>query len=137
MNEVLKLQDGREAEADVISIRDNVSVTFIECKGYNPDSEVPDNYLERWLKHTIPILFKASNANPDWRNLKICFEFWATGSLSDKALEMFDVAKKTIKKSRYEIELRLGHQILQICKSTNDKGLVDVFRKHFMKVYSE
>ena len=137
MNQILKLDDGREAEADVISIKDNLSVTFIECKGYNPDSEVLDNHLERWLKHSIPIFFKVSNAHPDWKNLKICFEFWTTGSLSEKALEMFDVAKKTIKKSRYEIELHLGHQILQICKLTNNKGLVDVFRKHFMKIYSE
>jgi len=27
----------------------NVSVTFIECKGYKPVGEVPDLYVDRWL----------------------------------------------------------------------------------------
>ena len=42
----------------ILSVKDNLSVTFIECKGYNPDSEVPDKHLERWLNHSIPVFLK-------------------------------------------------------------------------------
>ncbi len=137
MNRIFKSDDEKEAEADVISIKDNRSVTFVECKGYNPDSEVPDKYLERWLHHSIPIFFKWIKAHPDWRNLEVCFEFWTTGSLSKEALKMFNTNQKKIKKSRYTIELLLGREILRTCKSTKDKGLVNTFKKHFMKIYSE
>ena len=137
MNKVFKSTDGKEAEADVISIKENLSVTFVECKGYNPDSEVPDRYLERWLQHSIPIFFKQIKTHPDWRNLKVCFEFWTTGSLSKEALKMFNANQKKIKKSRYTIELRLGREILRTCKSTKDSGLINTFQKYFMKIYSE
>ncbi len=137
MNQVFKLANGKEAEADVISIKDNRSVTFIECKGYNPDSEVPDKYLKRWFSHSIPIFFKWIKAHPDWRNLEVCFEFWTTGSLSEETLMMFNANQKKIKKSRYTIELRLGREILRICESTKDSGLVNTFQKCFMKIYSK
>ena len=137
MNRILESGDGKKAEADVIAIEENKSVTFVECKGYNPDSEVPDSELKRWLQRSVPIFFKHIKNHPDWKNLKVCFEFWTTGSLSDAALKIFSDAQKEIKKSRYTIKLRLGDQILEVCKSTNDDGLVTAFRKHFMKIYSE
>ena len=135
-NRIFKSIDGKEAEADVIAIRENQSITFIECKGYNPDSEIPDNDLKHWLHHSIPVFFKEIKSHPDWKNLKICFEFWTTGSLSDEARTIFETAKKTIKPSRYKIELRVNTQILRICESTKDNGLVNAFRKHFTKFYS-
>lgn len=137
MNQVFKSNDGKEAEADVIAIKENKSVTFIECKGYNPDSEVPDNHLKRWLRRSVPIFFKHIKTHPDWKNLKVHFEFWTTGPLSDEALKMFDTAQKRVKESRYTVKLHLGDQILKTCESTNDNGLVTAFRKHFMKIYSE
>ena len=134
MNRICKLPDGRKAEADVVAIKDGVSVTFIECKGYNPSAQVPDAYLKRWLQHSIPSFYKEIRTHPDWKDLKVYFQFWATGSLSDAALAMIESAQKEIKAARYKIKLCLGPQILEICKSTGDEGLVTAFRKHFMKV---
>ena len=98
--------DGKKAEADVIAIKDNQSVTFIECKGCNPDSETPTHELRRWLDHRIPVFFQAIKSHPDWRNLEVFFEFWTTGALSDEALTIFKNAHTTRKTSRYKIELR-------------------------------
>ena len=128
--------NGKKAEADVIAIRENQSVTFIECKGYNPDSETPTDKLRRWLDHRIPVFFKAIKSHPDWRNLEVFFEFWTTGSLSDEALTIFENAKTTNKPSRYKIELRQNSNILEVCEATADKGLVTAFRKHFTNLYS-
>ncbi len=46
---------------------------------------------------------------------------------------MFDVAKKTVKPSRYTLGLKLAPAILVMCKQTNDKGLTTAFQKHYMK----
>ena len=133
MNRIFKSDEGKKAEADVIAIRDCDIVIFIECKGYNPYGEVPDSYVERWLHHSIPIFYKSARAHPDWINLKVHFEFWATGTLSDKALNMIETAKKTIKETRYTIDVRLGPEIFQIFRSTKDDGLITAFQKHYMK----
>lgn len=70
---------------------------------------------------------------PGLKNLKVHFEFWATGSPSAEALEMFDVAKKTVKSSRYTLGLKRAPAILAMCKQTNDEGLTTAFQKHDMK----
>ena len=135
MNRVFKSAKGAKAEADVIAITDDISITFIECKGYNPDGELPDRYLQRWLQHNVPLFFHEARVHPDWKNLQVRFEFWTTGSLSDEASAMFETAQKKINASRYTIELRLGPDIHKICESTKDHGLVTAFRKHFLKIY--
>ena len=135
MNRVIKLPDAREAEADVIAISDRFSVTFIECKGYHPNAEVPESLVERWLCHRVPVFYKWTLEHPDLKTLKKSFQLWTTGSLSDEALGKIEKAQKEIKQSRYTIELHLGHQILETCKSTKDYALASAFRKHFMKVY--
>ena len=134
-NQLIKLDDGREAEADVIAINAFKSVTFIECKGYNPDAQIPDELMTSWLQKKIPIIFKKTNTHPDWRNLKINFEFWTTGLLSSEALAMFESSKDDINPDRYKIELYQGPDILNKCGTTKDRGLISAFKKHFMKNY--
>jgi hypothetical protein len=134
LNRIFKSADNKKAEADVIAVKDDVSVTFIECKGYSPYAELPDDMMQRWLHHNIPIFYKAARAHPDWQRLNVHFEFWATAALSSSALTMFDAAQKVIKERRYTMKLLLAPQILKICESTNDHGLVTAFRKHFMKL---
>ena len=134
MNRIFKSRDGlKSAEADVYAVQDNQAVTFIECKGYSPYGSVPDKHMERWLQHNVPVIYEAARAHPDWKNLKIHFEFWATAPLSTEAVEMFTSAQKSLKPTRYTIRLRLSDDILKVCQSTNDNGLVTAFRKHFVR----
>jgi hypothetical protein len=133
MNQKFTSPDGKKAEADVVIIQDNIQVTMIECKGYSPKSRIPDSYVERWLQHNVPVCYKAAKAHPDWQNIPVHFEFWATGGLSDEALKLIETAKATIKPSKYTIELKLNADIHVACKATKDNGLIEVFEKHYMK----
>lgn len=136
MNRVFKSSKGQFAEADVISVGNSI-VTFIECKGYSPYGTIPDEYVKRWLQHNIPIFYEQAKLHPDWKNLEIRFEFWATGGMSDEAMHMFETAKKLIKASRYTVDLKLGPQILKSCKATKDAGLLIAFRKHYTKMVAQ
>lgn len=134
MNRIFKSLDGlKSAEADVYAIQDNQAVTFIECKGYSPYGSVPDKHMERWLQHNVPVIYEAARAHPDWKNLKIHFEFWATASLSTEMTEMFISAQKVLKPNRYTIRLSLSDDVLKRCQATRDDGLVTAFQKHFMR----
>ncbi|WP_203561213.1 hypothetical protein [Jiella pacifica] len=135
MNRVFK-NENKEAEADIVAIRENISITFIECKGHSPYGETPDKDVKRWLQHNVPIFFKVIKAHPDWQNLQVRFEFWATAPLSDESIAMLQKAKSEINPSRYTVEWRIGPEIRDICKATKDDGLTTAFRKHFMK-YNE
>ena len=73
--------------------------------------------------------------HPEWKKLKKRFDFWTTGSLSAAALAKIKRAKEEINPERYTIDLQLGPQILKICESTKETGLVDAFRKHFTKLH--
>jgi Holliday junction resolvase-like predicted endonuclease len=132
MNRIYKAKE-KKAEADVIAVRGNISVTFIECKGHSPYGETPDEEVKRWLQHSVPVFFKAIKEHPDWKNLEVKFEFWATAPLTANSLAMLKKAKAEINPARYTIEWRLGPDIHTICKKTKDHGLTMAFRKHFMK----
>lgn len=133
MNRICKSLKGEKAEADVVAIKENNQITFIECKGYSPYGEIPDEYVKRWLQHSVPIFYRAIKEHPDWRNLKVGFEFWSTAPLSADALALIDKASSITKETRYTLRLCRGLDILKICKATKDDGLVVAFRKHFMK----
>jgi len=132
MNSILKA-NGKEAEADVIAVQANKTVTFIECKGYSPYGRIPLKHMERWLQHNVPVFYAYTKAHPEWKNLKIEFEFWATAPLEDEAIAMFTAAAATIKPSRYTVRLRTNPDIALLCKATNDDGLLTAFQKHYQK----
>lgn len=132
MNRIYRADD-KKAEADVIAVRGNLSVTFIECKGHSPYGETPHEEVKRWLQHNVPVFFKAINTHPDWQNLPVKFEFWTTAPLSAESLTMLEKAKAEINPARYAIDWRLGPEIHAMCKATKDDGLTTAFRKHFMK----
>jgi len=125
--------NAKEAEADVIAVRDNLSLTFIECKGHSPYGETPHDEVEKWLQHNVPIFFKSAREHDDWKNLPVHFEFWATAPLTEESIQFLEKAKASIKPTRYTIGWRLGPEVLTICKGTKENGLINAFRKHFMK----
>lgn len=136
MNRVLKA-DGQKAEADVIAVRDGSSVTFIECKGYSPYATIPDQEVKDWLQKRVPTLYKAAREHPDWKNLKVKLEFWASGQLSEEALVMLETARAAINPRRYSIAVRQGQKILTSFELNQDQSLAIAFRKHFMRPPAE
>lgn len=132
MNRIFK-NDAGKAEADVVVVRENAHVVMIECKGYSPYSEIPDDLFKRWLQHNVPVCYKAVRSHPDWQNLPVRFEFWGTGSLSSESLALYETAKATIKPSRYTIELKLGAKVLEQSKLTCDPSVIEAIEKHYMR----
>ncbi|WP_416391849.1 hypothetical protein NR756_06580 [Alloalcanivorax xenomutans] len=124
---------GKEAEADVIAERHDLSISFIECKGHSPYGETPHSEVKRWLQHNVPTFFKVRNEHPDWQNMPVHFEFWTTAPLTEESISLLEKAKSEIKATRYTIGWRLGPEILALCEDTGDEGLITAFRKHFMK----
>lgn len=122
-----------EAEADVIAERQDLSVSFIECKGHDPYGQTPHSEVKRWLQHNVPIFFKIRNEHRDWQNIPVHFEFWTTAPLTQESLDLLEKAKSEIRPARYTISWRVGPEILTLCQNTNDDGLITAYRKHFMK----
>ena len=134
MNRIFKSPDGvKSAESDVLAVREDTDVTFIECKGYSPYGEVSITDMKRWLQHNVPVIYSAARAHPDWRRLAIHFEFWTTAPLSTEAAEMLELAKSTVKPERYTVAVRLSDAILATCRLTKDSGLTTAFEKHFIR----
>lgn len=126
-----------EAEADVIAERQDLSVTFIECKGHDPYGQTPHSEVKRWLQHNVPTFFKVKNEDQNWKNIPVHFEFWTTAPLTQESLSFLENAKNEIKATRYTISWRVGPEILSLCQQTNDKGLINAYKKHFMKFNSK
>jgi hypothetical protein len=99
-----KLEDGTKINVDIISEIQNVSVTFIECKGYKPAGNVPDVYVDRWLDK-ISRLYEYARKHPEWKNLKIAFEFWSTGELSEAASKLIATRAASVRPSKYTVTL--------------------------------
>ncbi|MGH6696254.1 hypothetical protein [Sphingopyxis sp.] len=134
MNRIFKEPGGKaKAEGDVVAVKPGQAVTVIECKGWSPRAELPDEYLKRWLQISVPLMYKEIRAHPDWKDLDAIFEFWTTATLSPESLLFFANAKAKIKPSRYSIGLRLGNDVRNLCEATRDGSLITAFDKHYTK----
>ena len=49
---------GQRAEIDVRNVRERI-VTIYECKGYQPESHVSEDEIERWIEKKVPAIFSA------------------------------------------------------------------------------
>ena len=130
MNQVFRAPDGKETEADIVAVKENQSVYFVECKGYNPSATISDEFVLRWLHHIIPTLYAVARRHSDWGNLAIHFEMWITGKISWNARQAIESVQSSVKGTRYTLALRTGADIIEMCEKAHDPGLGKVFRKH-------
>lgn len=135
MNQIYRSGE-KKAEADVIAERDDISITFIECKAHSPYGQTPHDEVLRWLQHTVPTLFKVKNEHHDWKNLAVHFEFWTTAPLTEESIALLEKASSEVRPTRYTIKWCIGSEILALCQKTKNDGLITAFRKHFMKFNS-
>ncbi len=115
------------------SFRMTAAKVFIECKATSAYSTVPDVQFRRWLQHNVPTLFQVARNHPDWKNRKIRFEFWTSAPLTAESAALYAAAKAELNVDRYEIRLRLGDDIMEMCEDIGDDALINAFHKHFMK----
>jgi len=128
-----KLPSGDKVEVDVVSEVQNVSVTFFECKGYQPAGVVSDQDVERWLTKTVPRLYDYARKHSEWKNLKLAFEFWTTGRLSEDARRRVAAAAGKIRPTKYTVCVREADQIREVARSLQDNALLKIFNEHFFE----
>lgn len=129
LNEVFRDTNGGSAEVDVLVCHANHSVRFIECKGYKPSGELPDEMFEHWLFHQIPTIKRVAEQNAQWRKCRFEFEFWTTGLLSEYSRSKFVEAATGVRK--YGLKLVEGNELVKLVSDTNNTALKKVFGQHF------
>lgn len=133
INVIFKAPTGEKAEVDVLAEKSNQSVTFIECKGYQPFGTIPDDLIEKWLKKTVPLVYQEARRHPDWKSLKLRFEFWTTGKLSDRAIEMISTAQRNIRPGKYSVGFCDADAVHAAARELGDKGLLNTLEQHFLE----
>ncbi|WP_052486031.1 hypothetical protein [Ralstonia solanacearum] len=133
MNEIFRDDQGRKAEVDVLVVRRDHSVRFIECRGYKPGGTVPDELVERWLNGRIPLLRTAALAERFWQGHDLVFEFWTTGQLSHEALAKVAQAQATVRPGKYTLKLVDGVALKELAKSIGDASLLKTLNEHFFE----
>jgi hypothetical protein len=128
-----KMPDSQKIEVDVVSEVANVSVTFIECKGYHPAGTVSDQDVSNWLEVKIPKLYAYARSHPDWKSLKIMFEFWTTGNLTNEASSAIDYTSRRVRPTKYTVVARNSAGVREMAKLVNDSALLKVFNEHFFE----
>jgi hypothetical protein len=132
LRRIFKDEGGSKAEADVVIEQSNRAVTFIECKGYRPSGSISDDDVRRWLQHTIPTIYGAARMHSDWKNLEINFEFWTSGQLSHDGRELILKAKRSVRQTRYRINLYEAEEVKEAARRTGDKSLLRTLEDHFL-----
>lgn len=131
LNRVYRVEDG-EAEADVVAVRNGVSVTFVECKGFSPYATVPDEQVLRWLQVRIPRLYRYARQQPEWSDLQIHFELWTSGKINAEIVARVKKAQAEVNPRRYTLDLKLGSDVLAAFERRRETELTAAFEKHFV-----
>lgn len=82
-------ETAKSAEIDVLCHKQR-TVRIYECKGYQPTAVVRSDEIERWLKHSIPIIYSTLKREPQFWDVSFAFEFWTTSSFDETSLAMLE-----------------------------------------------
>jgi hypothetical protein len=123
----------QRAEVDIVAVTHAGSIRFIECKGYKPGGTMPDEQVRKWLEERIPLLKAVARDHPDWRNRRLVFEFWTTGTLTAAAKALVAAAQASVRTTNYTIVLREREQIDELAKQCGDIPLRKTLAEHFLE----
>jgi hypothetical protein len=59
-----------KAEVDVLLEHENQRVTFIECKGHQPTTQIEEDQAKKWIENRIPLIRRCVDSYPLWRGPK-------------------------------------------------------------------
>jgi hypothetical protein len=133
MGRTFKLANGEKAEADILVEKQSVSVTFVECKGYQSFGTMSAGLMERWLTKSVPRIYEYARNHSEWNHLSIGFEFWTSGELSPEAQQLFTQAAAQVRATKYTLTLRDRDGLRESVEATKDSALIKVFDDHFFK----
>ena len=121
---------GRAAEIDVLVVKKNQEVVFIECKGVHPLGTVDNDEVIKWLDVRIPVLREVAKYHSEWRNLPQRFEIWSSGGFTEHALSL--ITERNQKTQKYTIEARSAEYVRSQVRASNDAGLIRTYEEHFI-----
>jgi hypothetical protein len=130
LNRMFKRDKGN-AEVDVIAVKGDRSIYFIECKGYQPGGTIPDDQIDKWLEKTIPIVRSEALNHPEWKDFQMHFEFWTTGRFTESSLSKLSQAKLYTKK--YAIDFKNADEVLAYANDVKDASLLKTLKAHFLE----
>lgn len=122
---------GDKAEADITSIRDDISICFIECKAIKRESTLDDEQVDRWLDVRIPRLLNYCKSHTDYKHLKKTFELWVTGNLSENSNHRIN--DFISKNPKTKITIKKPRELLKDVKDINDRALKNLLFNYFLK----
>ncbi|WP_339547221.1 hypothetical protein [Pseudomonas sp. RA_35y_Pfl2_P32] len=131
MNRIVKDVMGKQAEIDVLAVRKNHEVIFIECKGIHPASTLDDKEVIKWLDKRIPVLRGAAKIHSDWATLTQRYELWTSGRFSEEAIAL--VSARQEESSKLVIQIRDAEYVLAEAKASKEAGLLKTYEQHFVR----
>lgn len=130
MNRIVRDSIGAKAEIDILVLRPNHEVVFIECKGIHPISTLSDEEVEKWLTKRIPVIRGFVKTHSEWANITQRFELWSSGKFSENAIAMVTAAQAN--NPKFQIHLRDADYVLAQAMASNEAGLLKTYQQHFV-----
>jgi hypothetical protein len=119
---------GGSAEIDVRLVKQR-ELSFYECKGYQPSSQVDKDEIEDWLKRRVPRIAGHHRSENRFRGSSMTFEFWTCGTFSVEALDMLSEAAARTKK--YQIAWKDGQAVRKFARRMTAPGIVKILNEHY------
>ena len=127
---IIDPQTERQAEIDVFRVIHKSEIMCIECKGKGPDGIIEIKDVDNWLKR-LPMFRNYINTQDRFKEAKVSFELWSTGTFSDESIKKLKREKK--KRVNNPINWKDGNAILALARNMREQGIVQALNNHFIK----
>jgi hypothetical protein len=125
---VRDMESNQSREIDVRLVKER-KVTIYECKGYQPDSAVDRQEIDKWLSEKLPVIDRAHRQQERFDGTALRFEFWTTGTFEPEALALLEDAKRKIR--RYEVAWKDGSAVRDYAKGLKAAGIRKILNEHY------
>ena len=123
-------ETNKQIEIDVFRVIHKKKIVCIECKGKSPGGVVGIEEIDNWLKW-LPKIRNHIKAQDHFKDAKVSFELWSTGTFSDKSIKKLKIEKK--RRIKNPIDWKNGKAILALARKTGEQGVVDALNEHYIK----
>lgn len=124
-------ESGKKADIDIQAFTNQMSeVKAIECKGKEPGGVLSLEEVETWLRK-IAIMRAHYLNDPRFRESRIRFELWTSGTIHPDALAKLEYEK--MRRTRMPIGWKDGQAVLELARGGKEKALTDALYEHFIR----
>lgn len=130
LNVLHKDGNGGKAEVDVEAHTGVAAIRFIECKGYAPYQELPEQEWKHWLEK-IPVIERSARALYGPKT-KLQFELWTTGKLSTEAIAIIEKQASLVRPTKYALSYMAAAAVRDAARATQNDKLIATLEQHFL-----